>query len=150
MIIGCIGLLVTIIAAPIVLAVECASLTALECASLTASLLGVLGKFISRRLEIQSIKHNEIRVLAESKLNTIQDYVSTALSDGNIDDKEFGLILSEITKYHEMKDEIRTRTHVDEKTKNSVIQQGINQARKDFIKKSRMHNDISLSLHFWR
>ena len=99
------GFLVTIIAAPIVFA--------LEWASLACGLLGVAGKFISRRLEIKSTKHNEIRVLAESKLNTISDYVCTALTDGNIDDKEFQLILSEIEKYNKMKDEIRTKTQKD-------------------------------------
>jgi len=114
--IGGAGLLVTIVAAPIVLA--------LECASLVCELLGVAGKFISPRLEIKSKKHNEIRVLAESKLNFIQNYVSTALTDGNIDDKEFRLMLSEIKKYNKMKDEFRTKTQkdydaviLDEKTK---------------------------------
>ena len=45
---------------------------------------------------------------------------------------EFQLILSEVEKY------IRTKTQkeiLDEKTKISLIQQGKNQAREDFIKK---------------
>ena len=114
------GLLCTIIAAPIVLG--------LECASLACGLLGVAGKFISRRLIVKAKKHDEIRVLAESKLNTITDYVSTALTDGKISDQEFRLVLSEVSKYHEMNNEIRTRTQKphaavlpDEKTKNSLI-----------------------------
>ena len=104
--------------------IEASILLELECASLACGLLGVAGKFISRRLEIKSKKHNEIRVLAESKLNTNSDYVSTALSDGTISNQEFQLILSEIEKYNKMKDEIRTKTQkdydaviLDEKTK---------------------------------
>ena len=131
--IGGAGLLVTIIAAPIVFA--------LEVASLSCGLLGVAGKFISRRLEIISKKHNEIRVLAKSKLNTISDYVSAALSDGTISNQEFHLILSEVEKYHALKDEIRTRTHkaynaeiLDKETKNSIIQQGRDEAKANFIK----------------
>ena len=132
--IGGAGLLCTIIAAPIVLG--------LECASLACGLLGVAGKFISRRLAIKAKKHDEIRVLADSKLNTITDHVSTALIDGKISDQEFRLVLSEVSKYHEMKDEIRTRTQkahaavvLDEETKNSLIQRGRDEARASFIKK---------------
>ena len=84
--IGGAGLLVTIIAAPIIFA--------LEVARLGCGLLGVAGKFISRCLKIKSKKHNEIRVMAESKLNTISDYVSAALIDGTISNQEFQLILS--------------------------------------------------------
>ena len=88
--IGGTGLLCTIVVAPNVLA--------LECASLVCGLLGVAGKFISRHLTVKAKKHDEIRVLAESKLNTITDYLSTALNDGKISDQEFRLILSEVSK----------------------------------------------------
>ena len=136
------GPLGTIIAATIVFA--------LECASLACGLLGVAGKFISRRLEIKSKKHNEIRVLAESKLNTISDYVSAALSD--VSNQEFQLILSEIEKYNKTKGEIRTKTQKDcdamilrEKTKNSLLQRSRNETKANFIK-SWIHNNINLSL----
>ena len=79
--IGGAGLLATIIAAPIVFA--------LEVASLGCGLLGVAGKFISRCLSLKVKKHDEISVLAESKLNTISDYVSAALSDGKISTQDF-------------------------------------------------------------
>ena len=124
------GLLVTIIAAPIELA--------LEVGSLFCGLLRVAGKLVSRRLSIKEKKRNEIRVLADSKLNTISEYVSAALNDGTISNHKFQLILSEVEKYHAMKDDIRTKTQKEilgEKTKISLIQQGKNQAREDFIKK---------------
>ena len=77
--IGGVGLLSTIIAAPVVLG--------LEIAALAYGLLGVTGKFISQRLAVKAKKHDEVRVLAESKLNTITDHVSTALADGTISDE---------------------------------------------------------------
>ena len=77
--IGVPGLLCTIIAVPIVLG--------FECASLACGLLGVAGKFISHHLTVKA--NDEIRVLAESKLNTITDHVSTALTDEKISDQEF-------------------------------------------------------------
>jgi hypothetical protein len=85
-----VGLLVTIIAAPIVLG--------LEVAALACGLVGIAGKFVSRRLLTKAKKHDEIRVLAEAKLNTISAHVSRALRDGQISDEEYGLVLDEMDK----------------------------------------------------
>lgn len=132
--IGGVGLLSTIIAAPVVLG--------LEIAALTCGVLGVAGKFIGRRLAVKAKKHDQIRVLAESKLNTIANHVSTALMDGRISDEEFRLIIDEVNKYDQMKAKIRAgarKAHaavvLDEKTKNSLIQRGRDEARASFIKK---------------
>ena len=132
--IGGVGLLSTIIAAPVVLG--------LEIAALACGTLGVAGKFISRRLAVKAKKHDEVRVLAESKLNTIADHVSSALMDGRVSDEEFRLIIDELHKYDQMKAEIRVgarKAHaavaLDEETKNSLIQRGRDEARASFIKK---------------
>ena len=61
------------------------------------------------RLLKQIKKHDEIRVLAESKLNTIGSHVSKAIEDGLISQKEFVLISEEKAKYSEMKENIRTK-----------------------------------------
>ena len=128
------GLLSTIIAAPIVLG--------LEIAALACGLLGVSAKFIGRRLAIKAKKHDNIRIPAESKLNTIADHVSSALMDGQISEEEFRLIMSEVTKYTQMKAEIRAgarKVHdavqLDEETKNALIRRGRDEARTSFIKK---------------
>ena len=97
--IGGVGLLSTVIAAPVVLG--------LEAAALVCGLLGVAGKVVSRPLAVKAKKHDEIRVLALGKLNTIADHVSTALIDGEISDHEFRHILDEVEKYHQ----IRARAH---------------------------------------
>ena len=132
--IGGVGLLTTVIAAPVVLG--------LEIAALGCGLLGVAGKFIGRRLSVKAKKHDEVRVLAESKLNTIADHVSRALTDGQISDEEFRLIIDEAQKYSQMKAEIRTgaqKAHaavtLDEETKNSLIQQGRDEARARLMEK---------------
>ena len=52
-------------------------------------------------------KHDQIRVLAVSKLNSIADRISAALTDDKISEEEFRLILSEVDKYNQMKVEIR-------------------------------------------
>ena len=94
-----IGLLSTIIAVPVAVG--------LQAGAIVCGLLGAGGKFIGRRLEVKARKHDQIRVLAESKLNIIADRISTALTDDKISEEEFRLILSEVDKYDQMKAEIR-------------------------------------------
>ena len=65
---------------------------------------GADGKF---KLQAKARKHDLIRGLAESKLNTIADRFSVALNDDKITEEEFVLILSEVDKYNQMKAEIR-------------------------------------------
>ena len=97
--VGGVALLSTVIAAPFVVG--------LEIGALTCSAVKLAGKFVGRRLAVKAQKHDEVRVLVESKLNTIADYVSTALLDGEISDDEFRLIIDEVAKYHQIKSEIR-------------------------------------------
>ena len=75
--------------------------------SFIGGLLGAGGRFIYRKLEAKARKHDQIRVLAISKLNSIADRISAALTDDKISEEEFRLILSEVDKYDQMKTEIR-------------------------------------------
>ena len=85
-----IGLLSTIIAAPVAIGIQAGAVV--------CGLLGAGGKLIGRKLQAKAKKHNQIPVLADSKLNTISDHVSAALADDKISDEEFRLILSEVDK----------------------------------------------------
>ena len=132
--IGEVGLLSTIVAAPVVMG--------LEIAALICGTLGIAGKFIGRRLAVKAKKHDEVRVLAESKLNTIADHVSSALMDGRVSDEEFRIIVHELEKYEKMKSDIRAgarKAHaavtLDKETEKSLIQRGKDEARASFIKK---------------
>ena len=70
-------------------------------------LLGVGGKLVGRRLQAKARKHDLIRGLAESKLNTIADRISVAPNDDKITEEEIRLILSEVDKDNQMKAGIR-------------------------------------------
>ena len=94
-----VGFLSTIIAAPVALG--------LQAGAIVCGLLG--GKLVGRGLQAKARKHDLIRGLAESKLNTIADRISVALNDDKITEEEFRLILSEVDKYIQMKTEIRGR-----------------------------------------
>ena len=73
-----VGLLTTVIAALVVLG--------LEIAAVICGLAAIASKLVGRRLLVKAKKHDEIQILAVSKLNTIADHVSTALLDGAISD----------------------------------------------------------------
>ena len=99
-----IAVLSTIIAAPIAVA--------LQALAVGAGMFSVIGRVVNRKLTLKSEKHRQIKTLAEAKLNTITDYVSKALEDGYISDDEYSLIQNELTKFNEMKEEIRSETKV--------------------------------------
>ena len=118
-----VGLLTTIIAAPVVVA--------LEAAAVACGIAGIAGKYVSRRLLVKAKKHDEIHVLALSKLNSITDIISNSLRDGHISPEEFKAVLNEEEKYRQMKASIQKKTRkVGEATKNELMAQ----ARASIIK----------------
>ena len=54
-------------------------------------------------------KHNQTVALAKGKVSTVSDLVSKALTDGQISDTEFSLVLNEIVKYEKEKVTIRRK-----------------------------------------
>ena len=122
------GLLSTVVAAPVVLA--------LEGVALGTGLLSIIGKQVNKNFGSKAEKHEKIKVLAEAKLNTISDHISKALMDNEISDEEFKLILDELAKFREMKDELRSKSNknIDSEMKKSLIQQGRQEAHESFRK----------------
>jgi len=112
----------------------------LEAITAVAGLLDVAGVVVSRRCSTKAAKHEAVRILASSKLNTVHSHISKAVEDCNISDDEYKLVLDEVEKYRAMKEGIR-RKHtasslIDEQTKNELIKLGCEQARASFIKKA--------------
>src|SRR5688572_27646655 len=99
-----IAVLSTIVAAPVAMA--------LQAVAVGAGVFSAVGRVVNRKLSLKAEKHRQIKTLAEAKLNTISDYVSKALEDDYISDEEYSLILNELGKFNEMKEEIRSETKV--------------------------------------
>ena len=59
-------------------------------------------------------KHNEIVMLAKSKLNSIETLISQALIDFEISHEEFKTTVNEEEKYDKMKEDIRMIKSRDE------------------------------------
>jgi hypothetical protein len=121
-----IGILSTIIAAPIAIA--------MEASALGAGVLSMIGSQVNKKLIMKAEKHEKIKTLTEAKLNTISDHISKALKDDMISDEEYSLILDELEKFYSMKEEIRSKikTGIAEQTKQSLINQGREEAIKKF------------------
>ena len=131
------GFLATIVAAPVVIACESVALG--------AGFLSIVGGQVNKKLSRKAEKHEKIKVLAESKLNTISDYISNALKDGFISNNEYKLILGEFEKFKSMLEEIKTkvRGQIGEVTKESLINQGEKKQLKRFKIYLKNHDDFS-------
>ena len=98
----------------------------LEIAAVVCGGLGMCVKLIRRKLMTKTQKHCNVQTIAESKLNSIKDIVSKALQDGEISGDEFKMVLNEMEKYSELKQEIKTtkNTEITDEEKKKLIEQG--------------------------
>jgi len=93
---------------------------ALEAVTGVAGLLDAAGVVVSRRCSRKVAKHEAVRILASSKLNTVHSHISKALEDCKISDDEYKLVLDEVEKYRAMKELRRKHTAgslIDERQK---------------------------------
>ena len=111
-----VGVLTTIVAAPIVIG--------LEIGALVCGVLGVTVKVGQKRIDKKLKKHCQIQILVESKLNTVAEYISRALLDGQISDQEFHMILNEYDKFIREKEKIRAKLNVIDDRGKLLIEQG--------------------------
>ena len=75
---------------------------------------GEAGKNVSRKVT----KHEKTVSVCESKINSLKDKISKALADDRISDEEFENILAEMSKYHELKKDIRVDFKTNKVKKN--------------------------------
>ena len=128
-----VGILSTVIAVPAVIV--------METTALGAGFLGIIGSQFNKMLMRKAEKHEKIKVIAETKLDTINGLISKALTDNK--DEEYTLILSEVIKYRKMKEDVRSKTRksIDEEMRTSLINQGREEARNSFRKMFHKNND---------
>lgn len=64
-----------------------------------------VSKLVLKKVE----KHERIKLIALSKLSSVNDLVSKALTDGKVSDTEFEIILAEMESYRNHKSQIRKK-----------------------------------------
>lgn len=82
----------------------------MQVVAIGTGVMNIVGRVVNKKFVAKANKHERIKDLAETQLNTIMAHVSQAWNDGKIDDEEFQLIVTEFMKYNELKEEIRTKT----------------------------------------
>ena len=85
-------------------------------------------------------KHDKIKTLAESKLDTISGIVSKAVEDSQISHQEYQLILREVEHYRKMKEEIRTKSKkttdaITAEQREAILAQGREEGQKAFLER---------------
>ena len=82
---------------------------ALSGTSLLLSLTTVITRKSSRTFTVKQEKHDAIKLLAQSKLDSIADIISQAVQDRDIASIEFHKVLQKVEKYRKLKADIRNQ-----------------------------------------
>ena len=80
---------------------------ALSRTSLLLSLSTVITHKSFKIFTVKQEKHDAIKLLAQSKLDSITDIISQAMQDGDISPTEFHKVLEEVEKHRKLKADIR-------------------------------------------
>ena len=85
-------------------------------------------------------KHDDIRLLAQSKLDSISETISQAIQDEKVSPTEFHKILQETENYRKLKADIRTRAKAKQakpskEQREEILEQGRKKGREDFLRK---------------
>ena len=115
------------------------------------SLLLSLGITITRKtisiLNSKEKKHDNIRLLAQSKLDSISATISQAIQHENVSPTEFHKILQETENYRKLKADIRNREKtkqgkLSKEQREEILEQGSKEGREDFLPKIANTSDI--------
>ena len=85
-------------------------------------------------------KHDDIRLLAQSKLDSISETISQAIQDENVSPTEFHKILQETENYRKLKADIRKQAKakqakLSKEQREEILEQGRKEGREDFLRK---------------
>ena len=72
-------------------------------------ILSVIAGATAKKVSRKVTKHEKTVSLCEAKINSIKDRISKALTDDKISEEEFSIILAEMNKFDELKQDIRRK-----------------------------------------
>ena len=115
----------------------------------TGLLLGLGSAIIHKSQKIfesKAKKHEKIKTLAESKLDSISSLVSKAIENANISHEEYQFILKEIEHYREMKQQIRKKSKkatnkITAEQREAILAPGREEGKQNFLRKIAATSD---------
>ena len=92
-------------------------------------------------------KHDAIKLLAQSKLDSTTHIISQAVQDGDISSIEFNKVLQEIEKYRKLKTDIRNQAkikvrQITKEQREELLGQRRKEDQEDFLRKIANTSDI--------
>ena len=113
---------------------------ALSGTSLLLSLATAITRKSFKIFTVKQEKHNAIKLLAQSKLDSATNIISQSMQDGDISPTKFRKVLQEVEKYYKLKADIRNqaRGKVKEITKEQpeeILEEGRKDGKEDFLRK---------------
>ena len=113
---------------------------ALSGTSLLLSLATVITRKSFKTFTVKQEKHDSIKLLAQSKLDSTTDIISQAMQDGNISPTEFHKVLQEVEKYRKLKADIRNQAkakikQITKEQREELLEQGRKEGKEDFLRK---------------
>ena len=108
--------------------------------SLLLSLATVIIRKSFKTFTVKQEKHDAIKLLAQSKLDSIANIISQAMQDGDISPTEFHKVLQEVEKYRKLKANIRNQAkakvkQIMKEQREELLEQGRKESKEDFLRK---------------
>ena len=113
---------------------------ALNGTSLLLSLATAITRKSFKIFTVKQEKHNVIKLLSQTKLDSISKIISQAMEDGDISPTEFHKVLQEVEKYHRLKVDIRNQAkakvkEITKEQREEILEQGRKEGKEDFLRK---------------
>ena len=114
--------------------------------SLLLSLATVIARKFFKIFTVKQEKHNAIKLLAQSKLNSIASIISQAVQYGDISPTEFHKVLQEVERYRRLRAGIRNQARakvkkITKEKREETLEQGRKEGKKDFLRKTANSSD---------
>ena len=89
-------------------------------------------------LTVKQEKHDAIKLLAQSKVDSITNIISKAKLDGGISPTEFHKVLQEVEQYGKLKADIRNQAKakvkgITKEQREEILEQGRKEGKEDFL-----------------
>ena len=113
---------------------------ALKGISLILSLATIITQKSFKTFTVKQEKHDSIKLLAQSKLDSIANIISQAMQDGDISPTEFYKVLQEVEKYRKLQADIRSQAKAKKKLitkeqREELLEEGRKKGKDIFLRK---------------
>ena len=111
---------------------------ALSGTSLILSLATAITRKSFKIFTVKQEKHDAIKLLAQSKLDSIANIISQAMQDGDISPTEFHKVLEEVEKYCKLNADVRNQAKakvkdITKEKREEILEQGRKKGKEDFL-----------------